>query len=596
MKKIEDYSTPVEPSLNYSTSMVKELKVIFDHIPKTGGTSIHSILESLVGRNKITEQIKSIGYHKAKQLLSNFNCVSGHIWFQPRENLKQGVFHFTVLRNPIDRIISGFFFQKHDLKLPQNPIVIKSQTDLENYIILDDLIVLEQINNFQTHHFLQLEWDGSNKLTDIEKFNFAKNALYRYDLVGVYNQLTDFVDLLCYECGWPPVKEIPYVNVTSKRPKISEVDPKIIRRLEELNQLDIALYDYATQLFNEKKRQVLHECIERRHREIYNSPMPPRLQDNPSFPLSQGNKEPVDEAPIPADFGNRQLEIISVEVKGKISLGNTLFSGEEITVRIAFNAHIDVENLTVGLHINDRFGRLAYGTNNECLGHALCVRAGGVYFIDYRFRNDLGIGQYTLTAALHLGSSHLSGCFHWRDEVARFEVVGNIGYHFEGIAKLYPQLNCGVLEGTSASIQLSSAAGDWPRLQQIAIHTPKLTEFRARLHLPEPPQHLRLHQVISVEAEITNTSSQTWGSAGQRPVHLSYHWQALDGRWLEFDGERTPLPHDISPGESFRHYLTVKTPSQPGDALLQLTLVQEGVAWFDEQGCPPLISPVSIRE
>jgi hypothetical protein len=174
-------------------------------------------------------------------------------------------------------------------------------------------------------------------------------------------------------------------------------------------------------------------------------------------------------------------------------------------------------------------------------------------------------------------------------------VVGNIGYHFEGVAKLYPQLRCGVLEGDPVGIQALLSAQDWPRLQHIAIHTPKLTEFNARLHLPEPPQCLSLHQVISVEAEITNTSGQTWGSTGQRPVHLSYHWQAPDGGWLEFDGERTPLPRDLAPGETLRHYLTIKAPPQPGPARLHLTLVQEGVGWFDDHGCPALILPVSVE-
>lgn len=306
-------------------------------------------------------------------------------------------------------------------------------------------------------------------------------------------------------------------------------------------------------------------------------------------------KKPAPEPPLLANFGNRQLEIISVQVKGATSLGNTLFSGENITVRIAFRAHIDVKNLTIGIHIHDRFSRLTFGTNSECLGHALQVQAGGVYFVDYRFRNDLGIGQYAITAALHLGRSHLSGCFHWRDEVTRFEVVGNIGYHFEGVAKLYPQLRCGVLGGDPASIQVLPIAHDWPHLQQIAIHTPQLTEFHAQIHLLQALEQLRLNEVVALEAEITNTSGQTWGSIGQRPVHLSYRWQAPAGGWLEFDGLRTPLPHDIAPGETFRHYLTIKTSSQPGDALLQLTLVQEGVAWFDEQGCPPLEVRVRIR-
>ena len=581
-------------------------KIFFDHIYKCGGTSIIKILKTQFSDSEILLLDFKGAASVAMKLHTDYRIIAGHFWFLPKEELPVDHFSITLLRNPIDRIISHYFYIKNNAYSSSAPGFSAIKTnDFHDYIFSQDPSILSIIKNYQTCHYLQLEWNGTDQLDEVKQLELAKKALLNYNLVGVFHQFSEFVDILCYECGWPPAKEIPRENVTSKRPKLSEVDPKIIQRLEELNQLDLALYDYATQLFNEKKRQVLHECIERRHQEL-NAPsiyLAPSSQPSttkeealaPSPPAPLPEDERSFNTPAPADFGNRQLEILTIEVKGDISLGSVLFSSENARIRVIFRAHIDADALTVGIHIHDRFGRLVFGTNSECLGHTLHVRAGGVYFVDYHLRNDLGIGEYTIGAALHLGSSHLSGCFHWRDEVTRFEVVGNIGYHFEGVAKLYPQLRCGVLEGDPVGIQALLSAQDWPRLQQIAIHTPKLTEFNARLHLPEPPQCLSLHQVISVEAEITNTSSQTWGSIGQRPVHLSYHWQAPDGGWLEFNGERTPLPHDLAPGETLRHYLTIKAPPQPGPARLHLTLVQEGVGWFDQHGCPALVLPISVE-
>lgn len=164
---------------------------------------------------------------------------------------------------------------------------------IEDYVECTDIDIMEHLNNYQTNHFSKFEWDSLTTITDTDKLNFAKKALSHYDLVGVYHQFDDFINVLCYQAGWPPIKNIPHDKVTSRRPKLSEIDPKIIHRLEELNQLDLALYDYATQLFNKKKRQVLHECIERRHREIYSSPSPPPSQDTPSplIPLSEEGKK-----------------------------------------------------------------------------------------------------------------------------------------------------------------------------------------------------------------------------------------------------------------------------------------------------------------
>jgi len=586
-------------------------KALFDHIPKTGGMTIHKILEDFVGND--LSPILNSSFKEGFQLLNQYKIVSGHFYFYPddlKKNFLDDLFLFTLLRDPLDRIISHFFYSKEDTANTGNFVIEAAKTySLYEYVFSENINIRNNISNVQVNHFYPSIWNGSNDLSENEKLDLAKKSFDYYDLVGVYHQFDDFLTVLCYECGWPPVREIPRINVTSKRPKISEIDPKIIQRLEELNQLDLALYEYATQLFNQKKRQTLHECIEQRYQELnacstYLAPSKPQTPPSvaeggiasPPSASPQKGEERSSSAPAPIDFGNRQLEIINVNVKGAVSLTNTLFSGEEIAIRVVFRAHIDVENLTVGIHIHDRFGRLAFGTNSECLGYTLHVHANGIYFVDYRFRNDLGIGVYTVGAALHIGSSHLSSCFHWRDEVTRFEVVGNIGYHFEGAAKIYPQLRCGILSSNPADIQILPAAQDWPRLQQIAIHTPKLTEFRAQICLLQTLEQLRPNEVIAIEAEITNTSGQTWGSIGQSPVHLSYHWQNLSGEWLEFDGLRTPLPYDIAPGETFRHYLTIKSPSQSGDALLQPTLVQEGVAWFDKQGYPPLEIRVRIGE
>ncbi|HRX60750.1 MAG TPA: Wzt carbohydrate-binding domain-containing protein [Candidatus Competibacter sp.] len=575
-------------------------KFLFDHIYKAGGTTLERVFQKILGHENVTFGLVDRAQNAIKQY-HNYAMITGHFWFAPNEKLDTNRYYLTMLRHPVDRILSHYFFAKNDVSARGGNLAIElaKTMSLDEYVFSNQSQISEIIENFQTHHYLQIEWNGSDQLTDDTQLELAKKALLHYKLAGVFHQLTEFIDVLCYECRWPVVREIPRVNITSKRPKLSEIDKKIIRRLEELNQLDIALYEYATRMFNEKKRQILHECIEQRNQEIYNLPtlLPHQGALLPqNFPPEEEERKPATEVLPPANFGNRQVEIVDIEIKGVVSLTNTLFSSEEIAIRVVFRAHIDVENLTVGIHIHDCFGRLAFGTNSECLGYTLYVHANGVYFVDYRFRNDLGIGVYTVGAALHIGSSHLSSCFHWRDEVTQFQVVGNIGYHFEGAAKVYPQLRCGILDGNPTDIQILPAAHDWPRLQQIAIHTPKLTEFRAQICLLQALEQLHPNEVVAIEAEITNTSGQIWGSTGQSPVHLSYHWQNLSGEWLEFDGSRTPLPYDIAPGKTFRHYLTIKSPSQSGDALLQLTLVQEGVAWFDKQGYPPLEIRVRIGE
>lgn len=55
------------------------------------------------------------------------------------------------------------------------------------------------------------------------------------------------------------------------------------------------------------------------------------------------------------------------------------------------------------------------------------------------------------------------------------------------------------------------------------------------------------------------------------------------------DGLRTPLPQDVRPNESQICAAQVRSPKESGNYLLEISLVQEQVAWFSdrhaESGC-----------
>ena len=61
-----------------------------------------------------------------------------------------------------------------------------------------------------------------------------------------------------------------------------------------------------------------------------------------------------------------------------------------------------------------------------------------------------------------------------------------------------------------------------------------------------------------------------------------------------FDGERTPLPRDLEPGNSATLKAVILPPKPPGTYTLEITLVQEGVAWFPEKGGAKLSIPVAV--
>jgi polysaccharide pyruvyl transferase WcaK-like protein len=106
--------------------------------------------------------------------------------------------------------------------------------------------------------------------------------------------------------------------------------------------------------------------------------------------------------------------------------------------------------------------------------------------------------------------------------------------------------------------------------------------LRATLQL-DVPQELRTGETIAVPCAVTNRGAATYASAPPNPVELCYRW--FDGRgdavgagtWVH-----TPLPLPLAAGETTQTALRVAAPQHPGRYTLAVTLLQEGVAWFDD--------------
>jgi hypothetical protein len=54
------------------------------------------------------------------------------------------------------------------------------------------------------------------------------------------------------------------------------------------------------------------------------------------------------------------------------------------------------------------------------------------------------------------------------------------------------------------------------------------------------------------------------------------------------------LPHDLNPSESVTLRASIRAPEKAGQYLLQVTMVQEAVAWFSESDGGQLSIPVVV--
>lgn len=94
---------------------------------------------------------------------------------------------------------------------------------------------------------------------------------------------------------------------------------------------------------------------------------------------------------------------------------------------------------------------------------------------------------------------------------------------------------------------------------------------------------------------INNHTKDIWECNEVMSINACYHWLAEHGEMFYFEGIRTPLPRPILPNSSLELEITVVPPTQPGLYQLQLTMVHEGVGWFEEGGFTATKHPITIE-
>ena len=124
-------------------------------------------------------------------------------------------------------------------------------------------------------------------------------------------------------------------------------------------------------------------------------------------------------------------------------------------------------------------------------------------------------------------------------------------------------------------------------------------EFRAELRAVEVPSRMGLKERVKIRVAVRNAGGALWlaRERGLSPFQLSAanHWLDAEGRPVTNDDGRGALPRDLRPGEEAQVTFDVNAPRRPGDYLLEIDMLQEGVSWFALKGSQTLRVPVKVE-
>lgn len=229
------------------------MKYIFIHIPKTAGTSFRSELikniksnyhgyadlEGLVNNNHYLHEIKSPFNNPS--IFEQYETFSSHMAYGLHAHLNSPYTYLTVLRNPVDRIISHYRFDMQRIMIPTTMTVLEWLNDGR----IGHTNILTNVMSGYQHYDTSVDYYVKRKLA-------IENLKKESTIFGFSEKYNEFLGIVRNNLGW---------NVNNQKLNKTivpnTVDEEVKNILRELCSNDIDFYVEALNIYNEKYKKIL---------------------------------------------------------------------------------------------------------------------------------------------------------------------------------------------------------------------------------------------------------------------------------------------------------------------------------------------------
>jgi len=258
--------------------------VIFVHLPKTAGSTVNHILYRMYDERQIcqiTKEVDGANGHGWTSLNSNpsrrsrfksqkkslrvtipelqelpaarraqIKLLMGYQSFGLHDFLPNPCTYMTLLRDPVDRVISHYYYV---LRMPTHPLhnrVKSLNMSLEEYV---ESGIATDLDNDQLRRLAAVGGKDNIAFGQCSRELLLRgidNLNTHFAVVGLTERFDESVILMKRALSW---RAFPYYirrNLTKKRTAVTDIPKRTIRVIERCNQFDCELYEYVRRNFD----------------------------------------------------------------------------------------------------------------------------------------------------------------------------------------------------------------------------------------------------------------------------------------------------------------------------------------------------------
>lgn len=258
MSILNNIQPPMEIRRPLTYPLKKNDQIFFMHIPKTAGTTLVELIRQQFKPEEYfshTGRLPECLTPEVMKPIETARFVRAHQPYNFQQYFPRHPVIITMLREPIARTYSNYVHLRtygQDRLSEMGKELGKTDGEL---ISIEEFLTLKTQSNRQTRYLAGLPF-SDNSMSPKSMLLLAKTHLESMAFFGITERFDDSLRLLTYTFGWNlPTKYESLNRSTAKR----EMTPELETAIRNANELDIELYNYATQLFDFRYKQMLKE-------------------------------------------------------------------------------------------------------------------------------------------------------------------------------------------------------------------------------------------------------------------------------------------------------------------------------------------------